>query len=188
MDGTKAAYDMSRSDYANPADLFPGPCGASAYPLDAGTSVLATSGLGQRGDTFGLDQRPDYRVENLLVELVASPRRRWRSTVTTETTIALQMHATADERTQRDVLLCALWGINFRRAYLDGWDGATWTELADMDIGIKALGTCPMRTVKRGEGLRDAPVAFGGVVFVPGDILHADADGLAVLPVDEEDG
>jgi regulator of ribonuclease activity A len=61
-------------------------------------------------------------------------------------------------------------------------------ELADMDIGIKALGTCPMRTLKRGEGLRDAPVAFGGVVFVPGDILHADADGLAVLPVDEEDG
>ena len=61
-------------------------------------------------------------------------------------------------------------------------------ELADMDIGIKALGTCPMRTLKRGEGLRDAPVAFGGVVFVPGDILHADPDGLAVLPVDEEEG
>jgi regulator of ribonuclease activity A len=56
-----------------------------------------------------------------------------------------------------------------------------------MDLGIKALGTCPMRTLKRGEGLRDAPVAFGGVVFVPGDILHADPDGLAVLPVDEEE-
>ena len=44
-----------------------------------------------------------------------------------------------------------------------------------------------MRTVKRGEGLRDAPVAFGGVVFVPGDTLHADEDGLAVLPLDDEE-
>jgi regulator of ribonuclease activity A len=80
-------------------------------------------------------------------------------------------------------------------AVKNGWAGVVvfgavrdTAELADMDIGIKALGTCPMRTLKRGEGLRDAPVAFGGVVFVPGDILHADADGLAVLPVDEEDG
>jgi regulator of ribonuclease activity A len=80
-------------------------------------------------------------------------------------------------------------------ALRNGWAGVVvfgavrdTAELADMDLGIKALGTCPMRTVKRGEGLRDAPVAFGGVVFVPGDILHADADGLAVLPVDEDDG
>jgi regulator of ribonuclease activity A len=80
-------------------------------------------------------------------------------------------------------------------AVRNGWAGVVvfgavrdTAALGRMKLGIKALGTCPMRTVKRGEGLRDAPVAFGGVVFVPGDILHADADGLAVLPVDEEDG
>jgi len=56
--------------------------------------------------------------------------------------------------------------------------------LAGLDIGIKALGTVPMRSVKRNEGLVDAPVAFGGVVFVPGDILHADADGVVILPSD----
>lgn len=57
--------------------------------------------------------------------------------------------------------------------------------LATLDIGIKALGTNPMRSVKRGEGIVDTPVAFGGVVFVPGDQLHADEDGVVVLPADE---
>lgn len=53
--------------------------------------------------------------------------------------------------------------------------------LATLDIGIKAVGSTPMRGIKRGEGVADMPVAFGGVVFVPGDILHADGDGVAVL-------
>lgn len=57
--------------------------------------------------------------------------------------------------------------------------------LATLDIGIKALGTIPMRGIKRGEGVVDTPVAFGGVVFVPGDMLHADEDGIAVLAADD---
>ena len=80
-------------------------------------------------------------------------------------------------------------------AVRNGWAGVVvfgavrdTAALGRMKLGIKALGTCPMRTVKRGEGLRDAPVAFGGVVFVPGDLLHADADGLAVLPVEDDEG
>lgn len=56
--------------------------------------------------------------------------------------------------------------------------------LAGLGIGIKALGTTPMRGIKRGEGVVDTPVAFGGVVFVPGDLLHADPDGVAVLAAD----
>jgi regulator of ribonuclease activity A len=56
--------------------------------------------------------------------------------------------------------------------------------LATLDIGVKALGSVPMRGAKRGEGVVDTPVAFGGVVFVPGDMLHADEDGVAVLPAD----
>jgi RraA famliy len=57
--------------------------------------------------------------------------------------------------------------------------------LGTLDIGIKALGTNPMRSVKRGEGMVDIPVAFGGLVFVPGDLLYADEDGVAVLAADE---
>ncbi len=76
-------------------------------------------------------------------------------------------------------------------AVRNGWAGIVvygavrdTTLLAGLDIGIKALGSNPMRSVKRGEGIVDTPVAFGGVVFVPGDMLHADADGVIVLPAD----
>ena len=74
----------------------------------------------------------------------------------------------------------------------NGWAGVVvfgavrdTVVLGTLDIGIKALGTNPMRSVKRGEGVVDTPVAFGGVVFVPGDMLYADEDGIAVLPADE---
>ncbi len=57
--------------------------------------------------------------------------------------------------------------------------------LGTLDLGVKALGTHPMRSVKRGEGMVDVPVAFGGVVFVPGDRLYADEDGIAVLAAED---
>lgn len=49
-----------------------------------------------------------------------------------------------------------------------------------LDLGVKALGTCPRRTDKRGQGLRDVPVSFGGVGIAPGDWLYADEDGVIV--------
>lgn len=54
--------------------------------------------------------------------------------------------------------------------------------LATLDLGVKALGANPMRSVRRGEGELDVLISFGGVIFTPGDILHADLDGVAVLP------
>ena len=80
-------------------------------------------------------------------------------------------------------------------AVKNGWAGVVVfgavrdaAVLSSLDIGIKALGGHPMRSVKRGEGMVDTPVAFGGVVFVPGDMLYADEDGIAVLPApDDED-
>lgn len=77
-------------------------------------------------------------------------------------------------------------------AAANGWAGIVvfgavrdTAVLATLPLGIKALGSIPMRGIKRGEGLVDVPVAFGGVVFRPGDRLHADGDGIAVLPADD---
>ena len=55
-------------------------------------------------------------------------------------------------------------------------------ELCTMDIGIKALGTIPLKTDKKGLGERDVPVRFAGVDFAPGHFLHADANGIVVCP------
>ncbi|MCV7153868.1 ribonuclease E activity regulator RraA [Mycolicibacterium pyrenivorans] len=57
-------------------------------------------------------------------------------------------------------------------------DAAT---LRTLDIGIKALGTNPRKSTKTGEGVRDAAVEFGGVVFVPGHIAYSDDDGIVVV-------
>ena len=55
--------------------------------------------------------------------------------------------------------------------------------IGEMDIGIFALDTHPMKTVKRNVGEEDIPVSFGGVAFVPGEWLYADEDGVIVSVV-----
>ena len=57
-------------------------------------------------------------------------------------------------------------------------DAAT---LRTLDIGIKALGTNPRKSTKTGDGVRDAAVEFGGVLFVPGEIAYSDDDGVVVV-------
>jgi regulator of ribonuclease activity A len=55
-------------------------------------------------------------------------------------------------------------------------------EIDAMDIGVKALGTVPRRATLGPGGTCDVPVSFGGVAFVRGARLVADADGVIVLP------
>ena len=59
--------------------------------------------------------------------------------------------------------------------------------LAKLDIGIKALAAVPVKTDKKGIGERDIAVRFGGVDFIPGEFVYADANGVIVscaqLPV-----
>jgi len=76
-----------------------------------------------------------------------------------------------------------------QKAVDNGWRGILVygcvrdsAALATMPIGIKAIGTCPLKTDKRGEGQRDVPVRFAGVTFRPGDWLYADEDGVVVAP------
>jgi regulator of ribonuclease activity A len=72
-------------------------------------------------------------------------------------------------------------------AVANGWAGMVIygcirdsTELGRMDLGIRALGTMPLRSEKRGDGERDVLVRFAGVSFRPGDFVYADEDGIVV--------
>ena len=74
-------------------------------------------------------------------------------------------------------------------AEANGWAGLILhgavrdsVALAGLDLGIKALGTIPRKSAKTGAGAVDVPVTFGNVTFHPGDILHADDDGIVLLP------
>lgn len=55
-------------------------------------------------------------------------------------------------------------------------------EIDRLDLGVRALGTIPVKSIKRGDGQRDVSVTFAGVTFRPGEHLYADADGLVVAP------
>lgn len=50
--------------------------------------------------------------------------------------------------------------------------------IGEMDIGVFAIDTHPMKTVKRNVGEAEIPVTFGGVSFLPGEWLYADEDGV----------
>lgn len=83
---------------------------------------------------------------------------------------------------------CALLGdMLAAKALNNGWSGLVINgcirdsaDIAGMDIGIRALGTHPLKSVKRGVGEANVPVNFFNVVFNPGDYLYADEDGLIV--------
>lgn len=52
--------------------------------------------------------------------------------------------------------------------------------IRNMHFGCKALGTNPRKSTKTGSGERDVLVSFGGIDFVPGEVVYADADGIVV--------
>jgi len=52
--------------------------------------------------------------------------------------------------------------------------------LSQLDFGIKALNTHPLKTEKRNEGQENITVRFAGVDFVPGTFIYADEDGVLV--------
>ena len=82
----------------------------------------------------------------------------------------------------------ALFGGNLGLAAVkNGWAGVILygcirdcAELGQLDLGIRALGTMPLRSDKRGEGERDTPVRFAGATFRPGDYVYVDEDGVVV--------
>ena len=49
-----------------------------------------------------------------------------------------------------------------------------------IDIGVKALGTHPLKSLKDYRGEKGLRVSFGGVEFVPGHYLYSDEDGIVV--------
>jgi len=50
--------------------------------------------------------------------------------------------------------------------------------IATIDIGVKAVGTMPIKSVKKGEGDIDIKVHFADVDFIPGHYVYADEDGI----------
>lgn len=89
-------------------------------------------------------------------------------------------------------LRCALLGGNLGKlAEKNGWAGVVLNapirdadEIDECAIGVRALGTCPVKSRKAGAGSFDVPLAFGGVTVKPGDWCYADRDGVLFSDVE----
>ncbi len=81
---------------------------------------------------------------------------------------------------------CALLGGNLGKlAEQNGWAGVVLNApIRDSDeidacaIGVRALGTCPVKSKKTGAGNFDVRLAFGGVTIKPDDWCYTDRDGV----------
>lgn len=60
-------------------------------------------------------------------------------------------------------------------------------SLAELRLPVFARGVSPAGPFKQGPGEIGRPVAIGGVVCAPGDLVVADADGLVIVPREDID-
>jgi regulator of ribonuclease activity A len=72
-------------------------------------------------------------------------------------------------------------------AHTNGWAGLLVNgcvrdtrEIREIPIGIRALGSSPLKSGKDGRGGRGTRVTFAGLTFAPGEYLYADDDGIIV--------
>jgi len=83
---------------------------------------------------------------------------------------------------------CAVLGDNLAEmGAKNGWAGIIINgccrdseDIGRMPIGVKTIGTHPLKSSKRDKGMRDVEVSFAGVTFRPGDFVYADNDGVLV--------
>ena len=55
--------------------------------------------------------------------------------------------------------------------------------IATIEIGVKAMATHPLKSVKKGVGEINVPVHFADVDFIPGQFVYADEDGVILSPI-----
>ena len=85
-------------------------------------------------------------------------------------------------------LRCALVGDNIAAlAIKNNWRGIIVNGcirdsrlIGEMEVGVKALNTNPVKSIKRNEGQENIDVGFAGVDFKPGQFVYADEDGIVV--------
>lgn len=81
---------------------------------------------------------------------------------------------------------CALIGDNIAKLIIDnGWAGAIVygcirdsQVINQMDVSIKAIGTCPVKSIKRNVGLVGETLLIEGIRIATGDFAYADEDGV----------
>jgi len=83
-------------------------------------------------------------------------------------------------------LRCALLGDLLAAKAVDNqWSGIIINgcirdsaDINEMEIGVRAIATHPLKSIKKGIGESDVPLIFSGVKFQPGEYVYVDEDGM----------
>ncbi|GAA4274947.1 ribonuclease E activity regulator RraA [Aquimarina gracilis] len=87
-------------------------------------------------------------------------------------------------------LRCALVGDRLAQLAIDNnWEGIIVYGcirdsriINEMNVGIRAINTCPIKSIKRNIGELDIPVKFAEIEFTPGNFIYVDEDGILTSP------
>ena len=85
---------------------------------------------------------------------------------------------------------CALLGdLIAEKACENGWAGFVIygcirdvDAIAELNLGVQALNSIPIKSVRKGRGDLNIDLTFGGVNFKPGQFIYADNNGVIVSP------
>ena len=85
-------------------------------------------------------------------------------------------------------LRCALLGdLIAEKAVENGWEGLVIfgcirdvDAIGELNLGVQALRTIPIKSVRKDRGDLNIEITFGGVTFKPGDYVYADNNGVIV--------
>ena len=72
-------------------------------------------------------------------------------------------------------------------AHKNGWEGVVVYgcirdsgDINQIDIGVRALNTHPLKSIKKGAGDRNIDISFGGISFRQDEWIYVDEDGIVV--------
>lgn len=78
-----------------------------------------------------------------------------------------------------DKLMTFAQNNNWKAIILNGYVRDT-DETQKIDVGLFAIGTCPLRNFEQTQGQSNIELNFEGVTFNNGDYIYADNDGVII--------
>ena len=121
------------SAWSRPRDINPRPFSTVPATIFDGVKLAAISGPARYGDEWNVEPAFDHPLGNAFWEDAPSPRQSWRSTADgVEEVIAIDLSGLGEGRLTNYTIGIAAFGINFKQAALERWDGAAWQDIGQL--------------------------------------------------------
>ena len=126
-------------DYASPEDVGGREFASNPIYVKNGIKLRTVDGPAMKGETWGIRPRYDYPIESIHTQVSPSPRRVWRSRVTSsDVSVVWDLDSNAPGFFLGSTIGLYLGNINFRFFDIEGYDGAAWSVIRSVDVAQQA--------------------------------------------------